>query len=357
MSRRVLGAVVLFLTAIAMAAPGARAQAPDPDPRVAELAAEVAVKGWVVYGARSASGSWDLYLARPDGAHRRNITNTPDFEEAAPRFSPDGKRLLYRRLAKGTAIDHDQWGFQGELILADADGGSAAPFGGEGEFPWASWSPDGTQLACLTKKGIEIVTIADKAVVRKLPRQGIYQQLFWSPDGKWFCGTGNHGGESWTVVRMNAETGEVNPARSYQNCTPEWFPDSAHILLSSRPANQPGAEGYGYTQLWAVSGDGADQRLLYGEDGFHLYGGAVSPDGKYLLFTNGKRDGSSSDKNGAPLCLMRMADAPSIGGPSPDLRALHPQAKDGPVLRLSEVWEPHWTYAEVVRDGAAKTGE
>jgi len=357
MSRRVMGAVVLFLAVVAQTVPGARAQgAEPPDPRRTALEAEVAGKGWIVYGARGETGTWDLYLVRPDGTHRRNITNTPDYEEAAPRFSPDGTRLLYRRLAKGTMINHDQWGFQGELMLADGDGANAAPFGGEGEYPWASWSPDGTQLACLTKKGIEIVSIADKAVVRKLPRQGIYQQLFWSPDGKWFCGTGNHGGESWTVVRMNAETGEVNPVRSFQNCTPDWFPDSARILLSSRPANQP--NGYGWTQLWAVSGDGADQRLVYGEDGFHLYGGAVSPDGKYILFTNGKRDGNGSEENGAALCLMRAADAPAIGGPSPDLRALHPDTKDAMVLRLGPAaWEPHWTYAEVVRDGATNTGE
>jgi Tol biopolymer transport system component len=317
------------------------------DERAAALADEVKGKGWLVYGARSDNGTWDLFLSRPDGSQRRNITDTADFEEAAPRWSPDSTKMLYRRMAKGAVIDHDRWGFQGELIVADADGRNAVALGGEGEFPWASWSPNGKQLACLTKKGIQIVDLASKETVRSLPRKGIYQQLFWSPDGTWFCGTANHGGESWTVVRMNAETGEVKALRKFQNCTPDWYPDSKRIILSSRPANQPGNDGYGYTQLWKVDLDGTGQALLYGEDGYHIYGGALSPDGEYILFTKSSKDGAGSEKAGAPICVMRASDAPSIGGESADLRKLHPNTKDGPSLTLDTGWEPCWTYADV----------
>ena len=83
------------------------------DDKVAQLAKEVSGKGWIVYASRGENGTWDLFLMRPDGSQRRNITNTPDYEEGGPRFSPDGKKLLYRRFAKGTVIHHDLWGFQG----------------------------------------------------------------------------------------------------------------------------------------------------------------------------------------------------------------------------------------------------
>lgn len=318
-----------------------------PDEQTKQLADELKTKGWLVYGARAQGGSWDLFLSRPDGSEKRNITNTTDYEEAAPRFSPDGTRLLYRRLAKDTAINHDQWGFQGELILANADGSNPQALGAEGEFPWATWSPDGKQLVCLLKKGIQVVDLNTRQAVKTLPRQGIYQQLFCSPDGKWFCGVANIQGESWTVVRVNAETGELNPVRSFQNCTPDWFSDSVRIIMSSRPDNQPGANGYGYTQLWVANGDGSNQQLLYGEDGAHIYGGAVSPDGQYVLFTKGPKDGSGSDKAGAPMGIVRLADTPIITGESPDLRKLHPNTKNGPVLMLDTAWEPHWTYAEI----------
>ncbi|MBN2309996.1 MAG: PD40 domain-containing protein [Candidatus Hydrogenedentes bacterium] len=347
--RKAIACVVAIVSALAaLAAYGGEASTGG-DP-VAQLAAELHDKGWIAFAAPGTGGAWDIFLARPDGSDRRNLTNTPDFEEVAPRFSPDSTKMLYRRLAKGTQLDHDKWGFQGQLVIAEPDGGNPIVFGDEGEFPWASWSPDGKRVVCLDKKGIEVVDLATKEIVERYPRQGIYQQLCWAPDGAWFCGVANHGGASWTVVRVNAKSGELNPVRSYQNCTPDWFPDSRHIILSSRPAGQPGAEGYGYTQLWMVSGDGQEQRLVYGEDGFHIYGGALSPDARYVAFTRFPKDGSGAAYGGAPLCIMRMADAPSIGGLSPDLRRLHPDTKDGPILVLDPAWEPHWTYADVGGD-------
>jgi len=317
------------------------------DERVARLAEEVREQGWIAYGARSDNGTWDLFVSRPDGSQRRNITNTPDFEEAAPLFSPDHKKMLYRRMAKGATINHDLWGFQGWLVIARSDGTAPKVFGQEKEYPWASWSPDGTQLACLTKKGIEVVSVNTREVVRRLPRNGIYQQLFWAPDGDWFCGTANSVGESWTIVRMNARTGAVNPVQTFQNCTPDWFPDSKHIVFSSRPGKQGTNDGYGWTQLWMAEGAGKNQRLVYGEDGAHIYGGALSPDGRYVVFTRSLRDGGSAEDSGAPICVMRLDDAPTIMGESSELRKRHPATKDGPVLHLPAGWEPRWTYAEI----------
>ncbi len=342
MFSRVLTCILaaLLISAV-LSPPRAAAQ----DDRSAALSREIAGKGWVIYGAYGVGGTWDLFASRPDGSQKRNLTQSPDFEEAGPRVSPDGAKMLYRRMAKGSIIDHDKWGFQGELLLSNLDASNPVALGKDGELPWASWSPDGTQLACLTKEGINIVDLASKQVLSKMPRQGIYQQLYWSPDGKWFCGTANQGGLAWTTVRINIESGELNVVRTFQNCTPDWCPDSNHIILSSRPKGQPGNNNQGYTQLWMVSGDGKEQQLVYGEDGFHIYGGQLSPDGQYVLFTKAPKDGSGAKTGGAPMGIMRMADIPTIGGASPDLRALHPTSKDGPVVTLEAGWEPFWTYA------------
>lgn len=58
-------------------------------------------------------------------------------------------------------------------------------------------------------------------------------------------------------------------------------------------------------------------------------------------------DGGGSEKSGAPICVMKMSDAPVIGAPSPYLEATYPDAKHGAVLTLTAGWEPVWTYAEV----------
>ena len=329
------------LAIIAVSTPSTAGVQSEP---VARLTQEVADKGWIVYAARSAeNGTWDLFVMRPDGSDSRNITNTPAYEEGGPRFSPDGSKLLYRRFPKGTVIHHDLWGFQGNLIVADCDGSNPVEVGSDREYPWASWSPDGRQIACLMMKGIQIVDLETKKVLRDLPRKGIYQQLFWSPDGQWFTGVAN-ARVMWTVVRMHAETGALNVVHEFQSCTPDWFPDSTHVIFPCRPAGQ---KGYGFTHLYMADGDGKEITLIYGQDGYHIYGGALSPDAKYVLFTRCPEDGGGSEKSGAPICVMRMADAPAVSGPSPAVRKMHPDAKDAPVLELVDGWEPHWTYAQI----------
>ncbi len=312
-----------------------------------ELAEEVRDKGWIVFSARSANGSWDLFVMRPDGSGRKALTDTPEFEEAAPRYSPDGSKLLYRVMKRGTVLDHDHWGFLGSLAVADWDGRNRRLLGGEGDFPWASWSPDGNQVACLTLKGIQFVDVETGRVVRQIDRQGVFQQMYWSPDGRSLCGVANYRGEIWTIVRVDIESGKSNEINSFQSCTPDWFADSRRVIYSCRPAGQRANRGYGWTQLWMADATGGGHRLVYGEDGTHVYGGATSPDDKYVLFSRFNEDGGGSEKAGGALHLMRLEDVPMIRGRSAALRKLHPNTNDGPVLLLGRGWEPHWTYAEL----------
>ena len=204
---RALPVLMMLLTSIVVLAHAPALAEEQPNQATNDLASEVRSKGWIVYSAKTKSGDWDLFLMRPDGSQRRNITNTPDANEAAARFSHDGRRILFRRLARKSKIDHCFHGQQGSLVLANSDGSKPTTFGSAGQFPWASWGPDGKQLACLTVKGIEVVDIATKKTVRKVPRKGIFQRFFWSADGKWFVGTANGFGAKWTVFRMNAATG------------------------------------------------------------------------------------------------------------------------------------------------------
>jgi len=339
-----LSVLLVTLASITIIAHGPVLAEAHPNEATSELASEVRSKGWIVYSARTRSGDWDLFLMRPDGSQRRNITSTPDANEAAARFSHDGRRLLFRRLPRNSTIDHCFHGRQGSLVLANSDGSSPTVFGSAGQYPWASWGPDGKQLACLTVKGIEVVDIATKKVVRRVPRKGIFQRFFWSTDGKWFVGTANGFGDKWTVVRMNAATGEVNKIHQSHCCTPSWFSDSNRVIYSYR-AKTPGR--YGETELWMASGDGTNRQLIYGSDDRHMYYGTVSPDLKYVVFTDSPRDGAGTDKNGSPLVVMRLSDAPTIAGKSPALRKRSPRDQAGPVLRLSAGWNPHWTFASV----------
>jgi Tol biopolymer transport system component len=310
------------------------------DPKIAELAREVHSKGWIVYSAQTESGDWDLFLMRPDGSSRRNITHTTSFSEVAARFSPDGRRLLYYRQPQGLKVDNNGYGTH-ELVISNSDGSNPVVYGNE--YPWASWEPGGEKIVCLGKSNIQIVDISTRKVIREIDRKGIFEQLFCSPDGKWLCGTANGLGQYWTIARMNAATGELNLVSDPQcyNCTADWFPDSQRIVYSNGiPCTNE------WAQLWVASGDGKERKLIYGETGRHIYGGAVSPDGKYALFTRSQKDLGKVDNSMTTMALMRLQDAPIIGGKSEVLRKTYPSTHAGPVLDLSFGWEPHWTYSQ-----------
>lgn len=312
----------------------------------AALAREVKTKGWIVFPARSGNGDWDLFLIRPDGSKRRNITNTPDTNESYPLFSRDGTRLLFRRLPRSETISGNDYGMQGVPVVANSDGTAAKAFGGEGDLPWASWSPNGKEFACLFLKGVTFTDSTTGKMTRILKRNGFFQQLTWSPDGVWLSGVSNSFGTAWSVARMNAQTGETNAVSTTDNCTPDWFPDGKRMIFSNRHASDIALGKTGWTQLWMAGTDGKNPQLVYAEDGRHIYGGHVSPDGKYVLFTGNPQEDGDPANGGAPMALMRLADAPILGGYSAALRKLHPNAKSGPILTLPKGWEPCWTFSE-----------
>jgi hypothetical protein len=349
----VVGLAAAVAWALTTGAPqAAQGQAASPD--VQQLAKEVATRGWIVFAARTPRGDYDLYQARPDGSQARNVTNTPDSDEYGGRFSPDGKRILYRRSRRGGAINHDVWGAMGALVIADADGANPVVQGREGEFPWASWSPDGQQVACLYKREgrIRIIELATKRVVKELPRQGIFQQMYWSPDGKRLVGTANVSGQDWNIVALELETGKVTLLTRQLNCTADWFQNDPNRVIYSH--RTPGlANDYGWTMLMEAAADGQSparssgqsRALIYGERGRHIYYGCTSPDDRYAIFSFPVTDGGTD----ANMAIIRLADAPII---VPDdykeLKALYPNAKSGPVFRLPYPgFEPHWTYAQI----------
>ncbi len=315
------------------------------------LAREVADRGWVVYAARTAQGDYDLFLSRPSGSGRRNVTQTPEWHEYGGRFSADGTRLMYRRQAKaggtkpGGVINYDHWGATGSLCVADVDGGNVQVLGKEGEWPWASWGPDGRQIACLYRREgrIRLVDLSTRKVVRELPRQGIFQQMNWSPDGRRLCGTANLGGQDWNVVALEIATGKVTLLSRVVNCTPDWFQGDANRVLYSH--RTPGlADAYGWTMLLQAPADGSSRTLIYAERGRHVYYGCTSPDDQYVLFSLPETDGGTE----GPMAIVRLADTPIVVPEDyAQVKASYPAARSGPVLRLAQPgFEPHWSYVE-----------
>ena len=74
-----------------------------------------------------------------------------------------------------------------------------------------------------------------------------------------------------------------------------------------------------------------------------MYGGCVSPDGQYVLFTRSEVDLGKVDNSRTRMAIIRRQDTPVIGGSDESLRREFPNARSGPLLDLSWGWEPTWT--------------
>ncbi len=102
-----------------------------------------------------------------------------------PSFSPDGKRLVFRRMVGET---------NSEVFLANADGSDARNITNHPAFDgWPSWSPDGTRIAFASN------------------RNSSYQIFTMNPDG--------------TDVKLLANT-------EGRGTAPKWGRDGLHIYFS-----------------------------------------------------------------------------------------------------------------------------
>jgi hypothetical protein len=361
--------VLLVLLLLSARAASSLAGEAGEDSETAILANEVRELGWIVFAAHpkeidgkraldpTKRGPLDLYLARPDGTGLRNVTGTSEYSEYGARFSPDGTRLLYRRVAAETRVNHDLWGAAGELVICEPGGSRPIIHGKDGEYPWACWSPDCKRISCLyaTEGKIRIHDLETKEVLRELDSHDVYQQLFWSPDGKTFCGTANFVGMRWSVISIDIETGEHTLLTRQLNCTPDWFQkDAGRVIYSHRNPllgmrDPSGQNPYGSTVLLQVQLGGVKRRLVYGHGGRHSYFGCLSPDDRYVIFAYDPEDTIVV----GDLRLVRLSDTPILQE-FEDMKVLYPDAKDGPVLELTlpgggplRGFEPHWTFADL----------
>ena len=118
-------------------------------------------------------------------------------------------------------------------------------------------------------------------------------------------------------------------------------------LVSPSTASGAGSGDGMYAELWLADVRTGARRTLYAEESRHIYGGCISPDGEYALFTRSVADLGKVDDSGTTISIIRMRDTPMLGASTPALHARFPGAKTGPRLDLAEGWEPHWTSARI----------
>lgn len=199
----------------------------------------------------------------------------------------------------------------------------------------AAWSPDGSLIAFLSPRGDGgIFTMnPDGSDVRRIADiDG--SRLAWSPDGRHIGVGSTHGyaGDYPQIYLVAADgssatqlTSGENPPTATQSMgssEPAWSPDGSQIAFTVSQLS-------GASDLYVMSSDGSDLRLLAGGDG-RKHGPSWSPDGTLIAFSNDAQDGD--------IWVVRPDGS--------DLRNL----TSSPVVENSQQWSPTSGELVFVRD-------
>ena len=163
----------------------------------------------------------EIFVQSTDGTGLEQLTTNTALRDAAPDWSPDGKKIAF--------ITTRDFGF--EIYTMNADGSKqmnrSQDFGFEGD---PSWSPDGGRIAYSTSRdgGTEVYRMrSDGSAQKRLTDNGVPTDSgpVFSPDGRQIAFQSNRDG-NFEIYKMRTDgKGPVNltndPAGDF---TPDWQP-------------------------------------------------------------------------------------------------------------------------------------
>lgn len=244
-----------------------------------------------------ATGSKELYLVDYDGADLRRVTADKSLV-VLPRWSPDGKEILYTTYRKGNP----------DLYRFDLTEGLSRPFATHrGLNSAAAYSPDGkTVVATLSYEGWPNLYLLDRSgrVIRRLTHdRAADTSACFSPDGKKIAFVSDRPGWPQVYV-MDADGTNVTRLSESGYCdAPTWSPLGDKIAYS-RGTNQGRHDivvhDLASGKVWQLTDNQANNENP-----------SFSPDGRFIVFSstrNGKRELFVYSLDGA--IQKKLADFP-----------------------------------------------
>lgn len=256
---------------------------------------------WLAYQLRTTDlvgnrGRTDLYLLELDkaAAQPRLIASSPDHNESAPAFSPDGASLYYLSNASG---DDQLW--RVPAAGGDATQVTKAPGGISGFL----LSPGGDKVALWADRPVGAKTL-DDAKSAAPPSAGtgrVYDQLFVRHWDSWADGQRSQifvmplgGGKAVSVMGQLVGDSPSKPFGGAEEIA--WSRDGRTLFFALREAGRIEALSTNL-DIFSVAADGsaAPVNLTDANDATDTLP-AVSPDGQWLAYAAMKRPGYESDR-------------------------------------------------------------
>lgn len=182
------------------------------------------------------SGQLEIYLLPVSGSGRpTRITSGPE-SKVAPRFSPDGRQLVFAQ---------DYGGDENfDLFVYDLRARTTrnlTPDTPDTINPEVSWSPDGAHLAFTSSRegsfATYVLDIKSGAVQRMTHHPYTDYGAEWSPDGRYLAVVANTRGQTHHTFLVDVRSGEARPiagpAGPVDAIYPRWSPDGRRLAFSS----------------------------------------------------------------------------------------------------------------------------
>ena len=195
---------------------------------------------FIVFNDKNPQGKYDIYIIGKDGASLQVLSDHPA-DEGSPRWSPDGKHIVFSSLRYGRRA---LWG----IAVKDGKPAGEPFFIKEGNFDLLNWTKHGlAHKKSLLAQDIFTVSIdPDSLELKGKPRQIEYTPTggnvcpSWSPDGKYLAFVSFDrisGGQK--IVVLSAAGGEPQEfPNAAKNKAPlaihdlRWLPDGSGLSLS-----------------------------------------------------------------------------------------------------------------------------
>ncbi len=226
-------------------------------------------EGQAIY-ASNEDGLPGVYLVDTESGDVTRLTSSAGYN-SGPAWSPDRSLIAFISDRSGSKT----------LWVMSADGvGEELPFPNLESVTDFRWAPDSTRLAILLGDdagGRIVIGDLETGVAEPLTPDGDTASLGgWSPDGEWVVYALTDEARAGLYKQNPRGVQEIQITHG-QDTNPVWSP-KGDLIAFNRPGNDD-------LDIWVVSPDGEDERVLYYMDGTET-SFEWSPDGRRLVFVS-----------------------------------------------------------------------
>ncbi|MDD5675024.1 MAG: hypothetical protein PHC61_12720, partial [Chitinivibrionales bacterium] len=211
----VVGIVAVYAALFAQEAPLGSAVQPTKEEQKALDNLKGKINGKIVWSTSRVHTKHDIWIMNADGTGAKALTSSPDNVDWFPRFSPDGRTVLFVRSKMGWVPETDAETFdKWDLWTIKADGSGETKVAESA--CWGTWRPSGDSIVFARGPKVFIKSLKDSSEKELFDAEAVIKKSAYSQEPN-LSPNGNL--LALTIRGSNRQTGIYNFAQKKWNTT------------------------------------------------------------------------------------------------------------------------------------------